>query len=225
MGASMTACTQPGCTGTIVDDYCDVCGSPAGAPPFVPAGAAASVESAALAVGPGLTSGRRRVLAAVRRVVGVAAVSFLLGCAVVFYRGVPGIYTSGSGPITTASPAPARFGTQSATPGGLSAPGASDDTGSGSAAEPIQLEDLSASARPFEAVRIQGTYRGGVGSFVRVQRWEAGKWLDFPLPTKTDQSGQFITQAEFGRPGRYWLRVLDPDSGVMSKPFVVVIEG
>src|SRR5947208_2660079 len=24
----MTSCTQPGCTGTIVDGYCDVCGSP-----------------------------------------------------------------------------------------------------------------------------------------------------------------------------------------------------
>ena len=31
----MTACTQPGCTGRIVDGYCDVCGSPAGAAPFV----------------------------------------------------------------------------------------------------------------------------------------------------------------------------------------------
>ena len=100
------------------------------------------------------------------------------------------------------------------------------DTGSGSAAEEtIQLEDLAASARPFEAVRIQGTYRGGAGSFVRVQRWEGGKWLDFPLPTKTDQSGQFITQAEFGQPGSYRLRVLDPDSGVASEPFVVVIKG
>ena len=28
----MTACTQPGCTGTIVDGYCDVCGSPPAAP-------------------------------------------------------------------------------------------------------------------------------------------------------------------------------------------------
>ena len=27
-GAGMTRCTQPGCTGTIVDGYCDVCGSP-----------------------------------------------------------------------------------------------------------------------------------------------------------------------------------------------------
>ena len=60
---------------------------------------------------------------------------------------------------------------------------------------------------------------------MRVQRWEGGRWLDFPLPTKIDQSGQFITQAEFGQPGRYRLRVLDPDSGVTSKPFVVVIKG
>jgi hypothetical protein len=89
----------------------------------------------------------------------------------------------------------------------------------------LQLEDLPASARPFEAVHIQGTYRGGSGTFLRVQRWEGGKWLDFPLPTMTDQSGRFITQAEFGQPGRYRLRVVDPDSGVTSKPFVVVIKG
>jgi hypothetical protein len=199
----MTACTQPGCTGTIVDDYCDVCGSPAGAPPFVPAGAAASALSPGRAAGPGLTA-RRRVGAAVRRGVGVAAVLFLLGCAVVFYRGVPGIPTSVSGPSTIASPA----------------------AGSVSAAEEtIQLEDLADSAKTSEAVRIQGTYRGGAGTFLRVQRWEEGKWVDFPLPTKTDQSGQFITQAEFGKPGLYRLRVLDPDSGVTSRPFVLVIKG
>ncbi|MBL8931321.1 MAG: protein kinase [Kineosporiaceae bacterium] len=36
-----TRCTQPGCTGTIQDGYCDVCGSPAGAP-VVPAASSAS---------------------------------------------------------------------------------------------------------------------------------------------------------------------------------------
>ena len=51
----MTACTQPGCTGTIVDGYCDVCGSPAGAPAFAPAGAAASAGSSVPADEPGLT--------------------------------------------------------------------------------------------------------------------------------------------------------------------------
>ncbi len=98
----------------------------------------------------------------------------------------------------------------------------STDTGRGEST--IQLEDLSDSVRPFEAVRIQGIYRGGAGTFLRVQRWEGGRWLYFPLPTKADLSGRFITQAEFGQPGRYRLRVLDPDSGVTSKPFVVVIK-
>ncbi|HLM22221.1 MAG TPA: hypothetical protein VK390_11945, partial [Propionibacteriaceae bacterium] len=98
----------------------------------------------------------------------------------------------------------------------------STDTGRGEST--IQLEDLAASASPFEPVRIQGTYSGGASTFLRVQRWEEGQWLDSPLPTKTDESGRFITQAEFGQPGRYRLRVLDPDSGVTSKTFVVVIK-
>jgi len=89
----------------------------------------------------------------------------------------------------------------------------------------IQLEDLSGSAMPLEAVRIQGTYRGGAGTFLRLQRWEGDKWLNFPLPTKTDESGRFVTQAEFGLPGHYRLRMLDPDSGVTSKPFVIVVKG
>ena len=119
--------------------------------------------------------------------------------------------------------------TQSATPGGLSSsagPSPAPDPRNGSAeGETIQLEDLADSARPFQTVRIQGTYRGGADTFLRVQRWEGGKWLDFPLPTKTDQSGQFTAYVEFGQPGRYRLRVLDPDSGVTSKPFVLVIKG
>ena len=55
----MTACTQPACTGTIVDGYCDVCGSPAGAAPFVPAKTAASAASHAPADGPGPMAVRR----------------------------------------------------------------------------------------------------------------------------------------------------------------------
>ena len=61
------------------------------------------------------------------------------------------------------------------------------------------MADLAASARPFEAVRIQGTYDGGAETFLRVQRWERGMWLDFPLPTKTDRSGQFTAYVELGR--------------------------
>ena len=53
----MTTCTQPACTGTIVDGYCDVCGSPADALPFIPAVAAASAAAPALAVRTGQTAG------------------------------------------------------------------------------------------------------------------------------------------------------------------------
>ena len=133
--------------------------------------------------------------------------------------------------------------TQSATPGGLSSsagpsqasdqrpptstttPGAGDNTGSGSAEqETIQLENSADSAKPFQTVQIQGTYRGGADASLRVQRWEGGQWLAFPLPAKTDQSGQFTAYVELGEPGRYQLRVLDPDSGVTSNPSVVVIK-
>ena len=98
-------------------------------------------------------------------------------------------------------------------------------TDTGGAGTAFQLENLDDSARPFQPVRIQGTYRGGPDRFLQVQRWEGGKWLSFPVPTKTDQSGQFTAFVELGQPGRYRLRVLDPHSDVRSKTFVLVIEG
>src|SRR5215212_6614011 len=39
------ACIEPGCTGTIADDYCDVCGTPAGAPASVPPETAAAAPT------------------------------------------------------------------------------------------------------------------------------------------------------------------------------------
>ena len=47
------ACTQPGCTGTIQDGYCDVCGSPEGStasPPELSAATAAGVGGSASTV-------------------------------------------------------------------------------------------------------------------------------------------------------------------------------
>jgi hypothetical protein len=120
--------------------------------------------------------------------------------------------------------------TQSVSPGGVSSsadPAAASGPRSGSVeeGETIQVDDVADSARPFETVRIQGTYRGGADTLLRVQRWEEGKWLAFPVPTKTDESGQFTTYVEFGQPGRYRLRVLDPGSGVTSKLFALLIKG
>ena len=119
-------------------------------------------------------------------------------------------------------------GPQSGSPGGVPSsaiPSSAAPTKSGSAEKTIQVEKVVDSARPFQTIQIQGTYYGGANTFLRVQRWEGGKWLDFPLTTKTDQSGKFSAYVEPGGPGRYQLRVLDPDSLVTSKPFFLVIKG
>jgi hypothetical protein len=116
----------------------------------------------------------------------------------------------------------------SATTGGAStasSPAAAEPRSGPAEREAIQLEDLPNSAKPFETVRIQGTYRGGPDTFLRVQRWEGGKWVAFPVPTKTDHSGRFTAHVEVGERGRYQLRLLDPGSSVTSKTFLLVIEG
>ena len=99
-----------------------------------------------------------------------------------------------------------------------------DATGAGPRqAVAIELEPSSDSAEAFETVRLEGSYPAGGNTYLRVQRWEGGRWLNFPLPTKTDQSGRFTAYVELGQPGQYRLRVADPESGVESEPFVLVV--
>jgi hypothetical protein len=189
-------------------------------------------------VGLGLTS--------VRRAVGFVAVLFLLGCAV-YYATVPGFPIGGFHAGTPAGPyaspvqstvADQTAGTdqsswsadpsQAAEPvpsASATTPGADGTTAAGSGRdEPIQVLAPAGSGKPFEAVQIRGTYRGGPDTLLRVQRWEGGIWLDFPVPTRTDRSGRFTAHVEFGTPGRYWVRLLDPEAGVESKPFQLVIK-
>jgi hypothetical protein len=375
-GVSMTACRQPGCTGTIADGYCDVCGSLASAAPFVSTAAAASVMSPAPADEPGLMAvpastpapvdegiptlfdlrwspettdsidieGSREVEATLRRWIEPAAADVEDGdiaevepTAADMEEGhtaevepavadvedgdiaevEPAVADVDDGDIAEVEPAAAdmeeghtapagpqhddkvkmpavpavssgdrqqrpqlpeqqvlgpepvqtpaekrRFGplalaatalaalligallfaatrdrdvtaqsvptvtaTANATVAKPTNAPSNQSTDTGGEESTIQLEDLPESAGPFETVRVQGRYRGGADTFLRVQRWEGGKWLTFPLPTKTDKSGKFTAYVELGQPGRYRLRVVHPGSGVASKPFVLVIKG
>lgn len=88
----------------------------------------------------------------------------------------------------------------------------------------IQLTEPAGSAKPFQAVPIRGTQPGGQDTLLQVQRSEGNRWVPFPLPTRTDRSGRFATYVELGKPGRYWVRVLDPHSGATSKRFLLVIK-
>jgi serine/threonine protein kinase len=123
-------------------------------------------------------------------------------------------------------PAPSALPATNARPPTSTTTSAGGNARSGSAQqETIQLDDSADSAKPFQTVQIEGTYRGGENIILRVQRWENGQWVTLPLPTTTDQSGQFSAYVDFGQPGPYQVRVVDPGSGVTSEPSVLLIKG
>jgi hypothetical protein len=86
------------------------------------------------------------------------------------------------------------------------------------------LREVAGAAKPFQSVRIEGAFRGRPDTFLQVARREGDKWLAFPLPTKTDKSGRFTAYVELGQPGLYRLRIVDPKSGVKSRPFKLLIQ-
>jgi serine/threonine protein kinase len=88
----------------------------------------------------------------------------------------------------------------------------------------IQIAGAEHTGKPFEAVPVQGTLRGGSNTLLRTEHWEGGRWVAFPFPTHADRSGRFTSFVELDEPGRYRIRVADPGSGVKSRPFVLVIQ-
>jgi hypothetical protein len=138
--------------------------------------------------------------------------------------GAPAAVASSAEPSgLSSSPRPSRDAAATSPPTSTTAGGRDTDTADPVDAEAIRLEESAHSAKPFETVRISGTYRGGAETFVRVQRWENGAWQAFPVPAKTDASGKFTAYVELSQPRRYRLRVLDPQSGVRSEPVLLVV--
>ena len=78
-------CTQPGCTGAILDGYCDVCGSPGATSPAQEAEPAAQAGPLAGAQGSSVTSSNRVASAAIGsrrgRARPAALVRARIGCA------------------------------------------------------------------------------------------------------------------------------------------------
>src|SRR4029450_12917788 len=81
--------------------------------------------------------------------------------------------TAQSAPTVTATATAAATATMS-----KAASGPSDEsTDSAGEASTIQLEPLAKSARPNQTVPVQGRFRGGEDTLLRVQYLEGGKWL------------------------------------------------
>lgn len=83
----------------------------------------------------------------------------------------------------------------------------------------INLTVSPVSVAAMERIDLTGTYRGGEGATLRVQRFEGG-WSDFPT-TASVSDGTFTTYVMTGRTGRNRFRVVDEASGARSNPVTV----
>lgn len=85
--------------------------------------------------------------------------------------------------------------------------------------KPRSVISLSASpleVSPMERIYLTGTFPGGEGASLQVQRMEDG-WTDFPVSTSVS-GGTFSTYVMTGRNGENRFRVVDPASGKKSNP-------
>lgn len=71
-------------------------------------------------------------------------------------------------------------------------------------------------------IDLTGTYPGGEGAIVQVQRFEAGRWVDFPVDASVS-GGTFATYVTTGRTGENRFRVVDSDTGQSSNAVTVTV--
>ncbi|MDH2413224.1 hypothetical protein [Nocardioides sp. CER19] len=90
-------------------------------------------------------------------------------------------------------------------------------------AKKITLQAGSASVASMQRIDLSGTYPGGEGSVLQVQRLGDGKkWEDFPV-TAAVSGETFSTYVQTGRSGVQQFRVRDSDSGMVSNVVSVTV--
>lgn len=86
----------------------------------------------------------------------------------------------------------------------------------------ISLSAGQTSVSPMERIDLTGTYQGGEGAVLQVQRLEGGTWTDFPV-TVSVSNATFATYVQTGQGGEVKFRVLDTTSQKASNPVTVSI--
>lgn len=90
--------------------------------------------------------------------------------------------------------------------------------------KPPSVISLSASpveVRPMQQIYLSGTYPGGEGASLQVQRFE-GAWTDFPSSASVS-GGTFTTYVMTGQTGPNKFRVVDSARGKKSNPVTVTV--
>lgn len=88
--------------------------------------------------------------------------------------------------------------------------------------ESISLSAGQTDVSPMQQIDLTGTYPGGEGAILQVQRLEGGKWDDFPV-TASVSNETFSTYIQTSQIGKNRFRMVDTDTGKTSNEVQVTI--
>ena len=170
----------------------------------------------------------RPVLTGLIALVGVAVVIGLLGGLAVMIgvkaTGIGDTSTTSDGggtPATFHLPRPSDTGSSIPTPEDSVEPSGGEST-SEAPATGISLSATQQSVSPMQQIDLTGTYPGGEGAILQVQRFENGAWSDFPV-TMSVSGGTFATYVQTSQVGPNKFRVVDTDTQVASNELTVTV--
>jgi len=147
----------------------------------------------------------------------VASVAVVLGAHVLGLGGGNAAVVAGDGGATMEVPKPVK--TQPAD--GPSITLGSNPTAQDSDSQPpkikkpktqISLQAGQTSVSPMGRIDLTGTYPGGEGAVLNVQKFSNGTWQDFYSISATVTNGSFSTYIQTGTPGMNRFRVIDSDT-------------
>jgi hypothetical protein len=87
----------------------------------------------------------------------------------------------------------------------------------------ISLQSGQTSVAPMGRIDLTGTYPGGEGAVLNVQKFSNGTWQDFYSISATVTNGTFSTYIQTGTPGMNRFRVIDSDTHLSSNEVKVKI--
>jgi hypothetical protein len=87
----------------------------------------------------------------------------------------------------------------------------------------ISLQAGQGSVSPMGRIDLTGTYPGGEGAVLNVQKFSNGAWQDFVGISASVTNGQFATYIQTGTPGVNRFRMADSDTTRTSNEVKVVI--
>jgi hypothetical protein len=87
----------------------------------------------------------------------------------------------------------------------------------------ISLQSGETSVAPMGRIDLTGTYPGGEGAVLNVQKFSNGSWQDFYSISATVTNGTFSTYIQTGTPGMNRFRVIDSDTHLASNQVRVQI--